>query len=56
MLGTACMKMVLQVSVRDIGQLTDFERWLRSDLTRDDTAAIYYRDVAGMRHDPAMAP
>jgi hypothetical protein len=50
------MKIVLQLSVRDIGQLTDFERWLRSNLTRGNSTAIHYRDAAGMRHDPAMAP
>jgi hypothetical protein len=50
------MKMVLQLSVRDIGQLTDFERWLRSNLTRDNSGVVHFRDAAGMRHDPAMAP
>jgi hypothetical protein len=45
------MKMVLQVSVRDIGQVTDFER-----LPTEQLPAVHFRDVAWMRHDPAMAP
>ena len=44
--------MVLQVAVRDIGQLTDFEPWPNEPELR----AGHYRDVAEMRHDPAMAP